>query len=315
MVFTGKLGAQTKFHMAVSRFASSWAAPVTAAALLALSFATDIPGLAVTSFVLAVVWGMSMTYLLGFVVANRTWATVTLALSTVILLWLVVIGINEGWDGPRRAVAAMLVGLLAGTIARQLWNSRQSGLQQRLEALPQWEADELGDASVEYRAGYHRPQTQTEHELLSNAAKIAAAVLRPLAGATLIESTNEERPVIAVYGTRVALIYNAEKPAQSAAPEATDELGDREVASERVEVIVEKQLPAGAKCAVFELDEGLTPPTPGRISVTAAEPHELAMFLAGGAPANGDALQGKASHVHHKNLVSLQHNGLYAGGL
>ncbi|WP_224786567.1 hypothetical protein [Corynebacterium amycolatum] len=46
--------------------------------------------------------------------------------------------------------------------------------------------------------------------------------------------------------------------------------------------------------------------------MTSAEPHELALFLGGGAPANGDSINGRAAHIHHKILVSLAHNGLYA---
>lgn len=314
-MFTGKFGAQAKFYAAVSRFASSWIASVAAAVLLVASFATGISGLAVASFAIAIVWGMAMTYLLGFVLANRTWALATLALTVAVIAWLVVIGAIEGWNGPRRALVALLAGLALGVVARELWNRRQRGLQQRIDSLPQWESDELGPAAAEYRENYHRPESKNSAEPRSLVAKIVAAVLRPLPGATLIESTNSTRPVIAVYGTRVAIVYGSSQSASTDADAANSHERTEADASERVEVVVEKQLPPGAQCEVFELDEGLDAPTAGRISFTAAEPHALAMFLAGGAPANGDALRGKASHVHHKNLVSLQHNGLYAGGL
>nr|WP_240393890.1 hypothetical protein [Corynebacterium lactis] len=81
------------------------------------------------------------------------------------------------------------------------------------------------------------------------------------------------------------------------------------------EEILAQALPEGAKVRVFELAEGLDAAAPGRTAITLTEPHDLASFLGGGAPANGDALHGRAAHLHHKILVSLAHNGLYAGSM
>ena len=147
-----------------------------------------------------------------------------------------------------------------------------------------------------------RPQPVAEPHVT---AKIVAAETAPLPGATVIVSTNSARPASAVYGSRVA---GSRLPGAGVGVAPAD-------TSELVETIVEHSLPQGARYQVFELEEGLAEPAAGRVSFTLAQPHELAAFLGGGAPANGDALFGRAAHLHHKTLVTLAHNGLYAGEL
>jgi len=125
--------------------------------------------------------------------------------------------------------------------------------------------------------------------------------------------------VIAVYGSRVAVVYGPGAGVveeESGNGEVTDSAGEERAlgssASETPEEIIAQTLPEGAKTLVFEVADGLKRPAEGRVGVTSAEPHELALFLGGGAPANGDAINGRAAHIHHKILVSLAHNGLYA---
>ena len=204
-------------------------------------------------------------------------------------------------------------------IARLLLERKNRDQQARIDALPMWERDELGDVAETLRPAYRRDIDPTPVQLPHATAKIVAAVCKPLAGSTVIVSTNELRPVIAVYGSRVAVVYGPGAGVveeESGNGEVTDNAGEERAlgssASETPEEIIAQTLPEGAKTLVFEVADGLKRPAEGRIGVTSAEPHELALFLGGGAPANGDAINGRAAHIHHKILVSLAHNGLYA---
>ena len=224
---------------------------------------------------------------------------------------------------PNRLVlviaVAIAVGLGGGMIARLLLERKNRDQQARIDALPMWERDELGDVAETLRPAYRRDIDPTPVQLPHATAKIVAAVCKPLAGSTVIVSTNELRPVIAVYGSRVAVVYGPGAGVveeESGNGEATDSAGEERApgssTSETPEAIIAQTLPEGAKTLVFEVADGLKRSAEGRIGVTSAEPHELALFLGGGAPANGDAINGRAAHIHHKILVSLAHNGLYA---
>ena len=287
---------------------------IIAVSVLGLGFVLALPVVFYVGFALLSAWILAVASFFGFVLPPRAMpiGAVGVAIAAVVAL-----------IAPNRLVlviaVAIAVGLGGGMIARLLLERKNRDQQARIDALPMWERDELGDVAETLRPAYRRDIDPTPVQLPHATAKIVAAVCKPLAGSTVIVSTNELRPVIAVYGSRVAVVYGpgagvVEEDGGNG--EATDSAGEERAlgssASETPEAIIAQTLPEGAKTLVFEVADGLKRPAEGRISVTSAEPHELALFLGGGAPANGDAINGRAAHIHHKILVSLAHNGLYA---
>ena len=288
---------------------------IVALGVLGLGYILALPVVFYIGFALFSAWILAVASFFGFVLPPR--AMPIGAVGVVISAVVAVIA-------PNRLVlvlaVAIAVGLGGGMIARLLLERKNRDQQARIDALPMWERDELGDVAETLRPAYRRDIDPTPVQLPHATAKIVAAVCKPLAGSTVIVSTNELRPVIAVYGSRVAVVYGpgagvlAEEAGQRGVADAV--MGERALgssASETPEAIIAQTLPDGAKTLVFEVADGLKRPAEGRIGVTSAEPHELALFLGGGAPANGDAINGRAAHIHHKILVSLAHNGLYAG--
>lgn len=287
---------------------------IIAVSVLGLGFILALPVIFYVGFALLSAWILAVASFFGFVLPPRAMpiGAVGVAIAAVVAL-----------IAPNRLVlvlaVAIAVGLGGGMIARLLLERKNRDQQARIDALPMWERDELGDVAETLRPAYRRDIDPTPVQLPHATAKIVAAVCKPLAGSTVIVSTNELRPVIAVYGSRVAVVYGPGAGVveeESGNGEVTDNAGEERAlgssASETPEEIIAQTLPQGAKTLVFEVADGLKRPAEGRIGVTSAEPHELALFLGGGAPANGDAINGRAAHIHHKILVSLAHNGLYA---
>ena len=287
---------------------------IIAVSVLGLGFVLALPVVFYVGFALLSAWILAVASFFGFVLPPRAMpiGAVGVAIAAVVAL-----------IAPNRLVlviaVAIAVGLGGGMIARLLLERKNRDQQARIDALPMWERDELGDVAETLRPAYRRDIDPTPVQLPHATAKIVAAVCKPLAGSTVIVSTNELRPVIAVYGSRVAVVYGPGAGVveeESGNGEVTDSAGEERAlgssASETPEEIIAQTLPEGAKTLVFEVADGLKRPAEGRIGVTSAEPHELALFLGGGAPANGDAINGRAAHIHHKILVSLAHNGLYA---
>ena len=287
---------------------------IIAVSVLGLGFILALPVIFYVGFALLSAWILAVASFFGFVLPPRAMpiGAVGVAIAAVVAL-----------IAPNRLVlviaVAIAVGLGGGMIARLLLERKNRDQQARIDALPMWERDELGDVAETLRPAYRRDIDPTPVQLPHATAKIVAAVCKPLAGSTVIVSTNELRPVIAVYGSRVAVVYGPGAGVveeEGGNGEATDSAGEARAlgssASETPEAIIAQTLPEGAKTLVFEVADGLKRPAEGRIGVTSAEPHELALFLGGGAPANGDAINGRAAHIHHKILVSLAHNGLYA---
>lgn len=287
---------------------------IIAVSVLGLGFVLALPVVFYVGFALLSAWILAVASFFGFVLPPRAMpiGAVGVAIAAVVAL-----------IAPNRLVlviaVAIAVGLGGGMIARLLLERKNRDQQARIDALPMWERDELGDVAETLRPAYRRDIDPTPVQLPHATAKIVAAVCKPLAGSTVIVSTNELRPVIAVYGSRVAVVYGPGAGVveeEGGNGEVTDNAGEERAlgssASETPEEIIAQTLPEGAKTLVFEVADGLKRPAEGRIGVTPAEPHELALFLGGGAPANGDAINGRAAHIHHKILVSLAHNGLYA---
>lgn len=287
---------------------------IIAVSVLGLGFVLALPVVFYVGFALLSAWILAVASFFGFVLPPRAMpiGAVGVAIAAVVAL-----------IAPNRLVlviaVAIAVGLGGGMIARLLLERKNRDQQARIDALPMWERDELGDVAETLRPAYRRDVDPTPVQLPHATAKIVAAVCKPLAGSTVIVSTNELRPVIAVYGSRVAVVYGPGAGVveeESGNGEVTDNAGEERAlgssASETPEEIIAQTLPEGAKTLVFEVADGLKRPAEGRVGVTSAEPHELALFLGGGAPANGDAINGRAAHIHHKILVSLAHNGLYA---
>ncbi len=287
---------------------------IIAVSVLGLGFILALPVIFYVGFALLSAWILAVASFFGFVLPPRAMpiGAVGVAIAAVVAL-----------IAPNRLVlviaVAIAVGLGGGMIARLLLERKNRDQQARIDALPMWERDELGDVAETLRPAYRRDIDPTPVQLPHATAKIVAAVCKPLAGSTVIVSTNELRPVIAVYGSRVAVVYGPGAGVveeESGNGEVTDNAGEERAlgssASETPEEIIAQTLPQGAKTLVFEVADGFKGPAEGRIGVTSAEPHELALFLGGGAPANGDAINGRAAHIHHKILVSLAHNGLYA---
>lgn len=287
---------------------------IIAVSVLGLGFVLALPVVFYVGFTLLSAWILAVASFFGFVLPPRAMpiGAVGVVIAAVVAL-----------IAPNRLVlviaVAIAVGLGGGMIARLLLERKNRDQQARIDALPMWERDELGDVAETLRPAYRRDIDPTPVQLPHATAKIVAAVCKPLAGSTVIVSTNELRPVIAVYGSRVAVVYGPGAGVveeESGNGEVTDNAGEERAlgssASETPEEIIAQTLPEGAKTLVFEVADGLKRPAEGRVGVTSAEPHELALFLGGGAPANGDAINGRAAHIHHKILVSLAHNGLYA---
>ncbi|QPR30054.1 hypothetical protein I6H48_07860 [Corynebacterium amycolatum] len=287
---------------------------IIAVSVLGLGFVLALPVVFYVGFALLSAWILAVASFFGFVLPPRAMpiGAVGVVIAAVVAL-----------IAPNRLVlviaVAIAVGLGGGMIARLLLERKNRDQQARIDALPMWERDELGDVAETLRPAYRRDIDPTPVQLPHATAKIVAAVCKPLAGSTVIVSTNELRPVIAVYGSRVAVVYGPGAGVveeESGNGEVTDNAGEERAlgssASETPEEIIAQTLPDGAKTLVFEVADGLKRPAEGRVGVTSAEPHELALFLGGGAPANGDAINGRAAHIHHKILVSLAHNGLYA---
>lgn len=287
---------------------------IIAVSVLGLGFVLALPVVFYVGFALLSAWILAVASFFGFVLPPRAMpiGAVGVAIAAVVAL-----------IAPNRLVlviaVAIAVGLGGGMIARLLLERKNRDQQARIDALPMWERDELGDVAETLRPAYRRDIDPTPVQLPHATAKIVAAICKPLAGSTVIVSTNELRPVIAVYGSRVAVVYGPGAGVveeESGNGEVTDNAGEERAlgssASETPEEIIAQTLPEGAKTLVFEVADGLKRPAEGRVGVTSAEPHELALFLGGGAPANGDAINGRAAHIHHKILVSLAHNGLYA---
>ncbi|WP_308609226.1 hypothetical protein, partial [uncultured Corynebacterium sp.] len=275
---------------------------IIAVSVLGLGFVLALPVVFYVGFALLSAWILAVASFFGFVLPPRAMpiGAVGVAIAAVVAL-----------IAPNRLVlviaVAIAVGLGGGMIARLLLERKNRDQQARIDALPMWERDELGDVAETLRPAYRRDIDPTPVQLPHATAKIVAAVCKPLAGSTVIVSTNELRPVIAVYGSRVAVVYGPGAGVveeEGGNGEVTDNAGEERAlgssASETPEEIIAQTLPEGAKTLVFEVADGLKRPAEGRIGVTPAEPHELALFLGGGAPANGDAINGRAAHIHHK---------------
>ena len=265
---------------------------IIAVSVLGLGFVLALPVVFYVGFALLSAWILAVASFFGFVLPPRAMpiGAVGVAIAAVVAL-----------IAPNRLVlviaVAIAVGLGGGMIARLLLERKNRDQQARIDALPMWERDELGDVAETLRPAYRRDIDPTPVQLPHATAKIVAAVCKPLAGSTVIVSTNELRPVIAVYGSRVAVVYGPGAGVveeEGGNGEATDSAGEERAlgssASETPEAIIAQTLPEGAKTLVFEVADGLKRPAEGRIGVTSAEPHELALFLGGGAPANGDAI-------------------------
>lgn len=184
--------------------------------------------------------------------------------------WVAVIGIvvlGAGvWIGSiiGLVMSGLGVGLVAGGVGKLLLERTARIREKRIEALPDWNRDELGAAAEHLSADFTR--TQGSRIIGSRQDSVVDqldAVCRPLPGATVLA----QEPAIAVYGSRVAVVGDGELP----------------------------PLPRGVTVQTFTFD-------PVEVQATA---HDLAVHLSAGAPANGDALSGKAAHLHHLTLEAL----------
>lgn len=283
---------------------------IAAVVVLGLGFILAVPVIFYVGFALFAAWLLAVVSACGFVLPPRA-----MPFGLVGALAAAIVAVIATNRLVLVLALAVSVGLAGGMLARLLLERKNRNQEARLDALPMWERDELGEVARTLRPAYRRNLDPTPTPLPHATAKIVAAVCKPLEGSTVIVSTNELRPVIAVYGSRVAIVYGpgAGVVSDGAVGEHLGDAAQVTSSSETPENIIAESLPDGAKSLVFELSEGLAHPAEGRIAVTSAEPHELALFLGGGAPANGNAIEGRAAHIHQKNLVSLAHNGLYAG--
>lgn len=241
---------------------------IIAVSVLGLGFILALPVIFYVGFALLSAWILAVASFFGFVLPPRAMpiGAVGVAIAAVVAL-----------IAPNRLVlviaVAIAVGLGGGMIARLLLERKNRDQQARIDALPMWERDELGDVAETLRPAYRRDIDPTPVQLPHATAKIVAAVCKPLAGSTVIVSTNELRPVIAVYGSRVAVVYGPGAGVveeESGNGEVTDNAGAERAlgssASETPEEIIAQTLPEGAKTLVFEVADGLKGPAEGRIA-------------------------------------------------
>lgn len=155
-------------------------------------------------------------------------------------------------------------GLVAGGVGKLLLERTARIREKRIDALPDWNRDELGEAAEHLSADFTRTQvSRVIGSREDSVVDLLDAVCRPLPGATVLA----QEPAVAIYGSRVAVVGEAELP----------------------------PLPRGVTVQEFTFD-------PLEVHSTA---HDLAVHLSAGAPANGDALSGKAAHLHHLTLQAL----------
>ncbi|MEJ5919432.1 MULTISPECIES: hypothetical protein [unclassified Corynebacterium] len=249
--------------------------------------------------------GFFLMFAIGFTIrpGQAPW-TIVGAIAVAVLLLFGIFGV-----GSRLLMLAGALALASGMIYRMLWQRKLQLRDDRINALPNWERDELGERlAAQLDASFtRRPQPAFDvtgevdpSEVRGAEARLLLALCRPLPGATVIERLpyrDDEVSIsagdgggyasVALYGSRVAVVHT-QWPAG---------------------VVVDKQeLPAGVTVREFLLrsgDELDDAPEDAPTIVTPTEPHELAMFVAGGAPANGDALHGKAADLHDRVLSRL----------
>ena len=175
---------------------------IIAVSVLGLGFVLALPVVFYVGFALLSAWILAVASFFGFVLPPRAMPIGAVGVAIAAVVALIV---------PNRLVlviaVAIAVGLGGGMIARLLLERKNRDQQARIDALPMWERDELGDVAETLRPAYRRDIDPTPVQLPHATAKIVAAVCKPLAGSTVIVSTNELRPVIAVYGSRVAVVY------------------------------------------------------------------------------------------------------------
>ncbi len=208
-------------------------------------------------------------------------------------------------------IAAAVLGAIGGL----LWRRKVARRQRRLENLPTWEKTELGDAASLFdpnfsRVGAEDPGANTSCN--SPVPRLLQAVTKPLSGASICEYA----PGIwaTIYGTRVAYVVDAQLALHSSHPEgATTALPAPRTPGNRTAVFVFEagdELQSSAQQWLKENvqthpDESNTLPETQTI-ITPEQPHELASFLVGGAPANSDARHGRAADAHQRNLEAIR---------
>lgn len=232
----------------------------------------------------------------GVVTGARSWVGVVAA------------AVAGGWawlSGAPFFGASLLViagGLVVGAFIRWRWDRGQERREARLAALPDWARDELGDVGKHLDPQFGRkPGPPVVGDFEGPAVRLLAAVCRPLHGSTVLAGG----PAVAVNGSRVAVLLTG------------GELADAD------SVPPLPRLPAGARARVFVLREGTelsdggphgdpasraASPVMGEGGVTevvASEPQELAAFLGGGTPPDGDATDGIAADLHSRVLRAL----------
>nr|WP_240393889.1 hypothetical protein [Corynebacterium lactis] len=167
-----------------------------------LGFALDVNAVFLVGFVLLCLWVVVAAAAMGYVLPPRA--------MPIGLVGVVVFG-GVAFLATSFVLAALsgavAVGLAVGVASRAVMERRARRQESRLDALPLWERDELGEVARTLRPAYRRRDDVAEPALPHPTAKMVAALAKPLAGSTVIVSTNDRRPVLAVYGSRVAVVY------------------------------------------------------------------------------------------------------------
>lgn len=297
-------------------------------ALVALLRNSDLPGpvAAAVSVTVALVWvvpfaGVALflpwapVRIIGLVVVAIALAGAGLVTALVAGVWLGLAGVAlvaggialAGQPAPLPMVAVILAALGAGSIAgaaaRHSWDRASRARQRRLDHLPDWARDELGDTAAGYDPATVRDDTALHPPAGSGAcAGLLDAVCRPLPGADVPDPAHlrflhaAPGAAAAIHGTRLAVLV---VPA-----------GDESV------IPAPPPLPAGARVGLFVLDDASAVQDPRALidahpawgpmtAVTPADPADLAAFLLGGAPADGDARHGIAADVHARIRAAL----------
>lgn len=178
-----------------------------------------------SAFLLPVVVVVFMVALLTDVPAPLIWAAATIAAAwlvgvgvlTAVALgaWVGVFGIMVAglavWvGGPTALVLAGLgVGLVAGAVVKLLLVRSAREREARIDALPEWNRDELGEVADLLSEDFERAgMSAVIGSRRDPAVELLEAVCRPLDGATVLA----QDPAIAVYGSRVAVIGEGDLP-------------------------------------------------------------------------------------------------------
>ncbi|MBV7295051.1 hypothetical protein KRX51_03850 [Corynebacterium sp. TAE3-ERU12] len=267
--------------------------PVTAAISMVGTVAPVVP-LAVVALVADVLWlRWGWLALTAALILALVLAVVEIIAMVAVRHWPVVVGLTvvalvatllttDAWI-PILLVGGAAAGAVAGAIARVQYNAAERRRQHRLAALPNWAADELGDARRELDPTYIRQGDQLVIGSHSDAAVTClSAICRALPGATVVAGV----PAIAVHGSRVAVLVCPGTDPQPV-----------------------PQLPDGAHIKVFLLDTGVVElPATDATVVTPEGCQPLVAHLIAGAPPNGDALHGLAAHLHDRITWALTQN-------